>query len=404
MFNFRTIIPLLILALPVMPAIAEELPDSTLDNRAGEERTFISATESMGMNWQNEDAQTLKGRIYANYTGRKYILGPNDIISIDVYDAPEFSHEDILIQPDGNITVAPFGSLQLAGKTMEEVQLDLADRLKYYLNDPKVTIKLEHSKPFTVYVSGAVLKPGSYEMVTDVFRNQLVADNTPEVLLERKAPLLSNVLVAAGGIRYDADLEHVVIRNKIDGSEYQVNLLELIQTGDSANDLFLIAGDSVHIPKLSSPYAVDEEKYRAVLGSTIFQRDVPIKVYGFVNQPGLVRLESAQSANLNSAIAAAGGFLNENNGSASYAPDHVLVSRVDANGHIATTKVDPRKEDMTLRPNDIVYVPDKARPRVGKAFDFLTRIITPIAGIANAGNNWALLFDPGRFNLNYTGR
>lgn len=400
MLNFRKFAPLLILCLPVLPAAAGEASAP-----AAGEKTFISATESMGMaRFQAEDAQTLKGRIYANYTGRKYILGPNDIISIDVYDAPEFSHENILIQPDGNITVAPFGSLPLAGKTMEEVQQDLGEKLKFYLNDPKVTVKLEHSKPFTVYVSGAVLKPGSYEMVTDVFRNQLVADNTPEVLLERKAPLLSNVLVAAGGISYDADLEHVTITNKIDGSQYQVSLLELIQNGNSDHDLFLVAGDTVHVPRLQSAYAVDEEKYRAILGSTIFQKNIPVKVYGYVNKPGLVALESAQSANLNSAIAAAGGFLNENNGSASYAPDTVLVSRVDNNGHITTTRVNPRKEDMSLRPNDIVYVPDKGRPQVGKAFDFMTRIITPLAGIATAGNNWALLFNPGRFNINYTGR
>ncbi len=394
MLNLRKFAPLLILCLPVLSAQGEP--------PAGTGQTFISATESAGLNWA--DAQTLKGRIYANYTGRKYILGPNDIISIDVYDSPEFSHENVLIQPDGNITVAPFGSLPLAGKTMEEVQQDLAQKLKFYLNDPRVTVKLEHSKPFTVYVSGAVLKPGSYEMVTDVFRNQLVADNTPEVLLERKAPLLSNVLVAAGGISYDADLEHVTITNKIDGSHYQVNLLELIQNGNSDHDLFLVAGDTVNVPRLQTAYAVNEEKYRALLGSTIFQKNIPVKVYGYVNRPGLVALESSQSANLNSAIAAAGGFLNENNGSASYLPDTVLVSRVDGSGHISTTRVNPRKEDMSLRPNDIVYVPDKARPRVGKAFDFLTRVITPLAGIATASNNWALLFDPGRFNINYTGR
>ncbi len=350
--------------------------------------------------WGSEDMTQLKAHIYANFTGRKYLLGPNDIITVSVYDAPEFSQDNLLVQPDGNIVMAPFGSVSLAGMTIEEAQKLFTDKLKYYLNDPKVTIKLEHSKPFTVYVSGAVLKPGAYELVTDVFRNQMIADNTPEVLLERKTPLLSNVLVAAGGIAYDADLEHVQIINKIDGSRYEVNLLELIQNGDSAQDLYLIPGDTVHIPELQTAYAVKEEHYKDLLGSTIFQKQIPVKVYGYVNQPGLIRLDSAQSANLNSAIVSAGGYQSD----AAYAPNEVLVSRVDKNGRIVTRKVNPRQEDMTLMPNDIVYVPPKARPTVGRAFDFVGRLVMPLAAIGSGLNSWSLLFDPSRFNVTVTGR
>lgn len=349
-------------------------------------------------------SQPLQAGVYANYVGRKYRLGPNDVFTVSVYDSPEFNYEKVLVQPDGNVILAPFGSIQVAGMTIDEFREDLQDRLKAYLNNPQVTVRLDTTKPFTVYVSGAVLKPGGYEMVTDVFRNQNFANSTPEVQLERKSPLLSNILVAAGGLNYDADLEHVQVVNKFDNSTFEVNLLELIQTGNSDQDLFLVAGDSIHVPRLATPYAVDEEKYKAMLGSTVFQKTIPVKVYGYVNQPGLVRLESAQSANLMSAVTAAGGYLREKEASASYSPKEIFVSRTDANGRLVTRKVDPRHEDMTLYPNDIVYVPEKVIPKIGKGFDYATRIIAPFVGVASALNNWSLLLDPTRFNVTVNGR
>jgi protein involved in polysaccharide export with SLBB domain len=208
-------------------------------------------------------------------------------------------------------------------------------------------------------------------------------------------------MVAAGGLRYDADLEHVKIKNKFDGSVYEVNLLELVQNGDSDQDMFLVAGDSVEVPKLPTSYAMDEQKYRALLGSSVFQKEIPVKIYGFVNKPGLVMLDSAQSANLNSAIGMAGGYLASD---ASYAPGKVMISRVDASGHLSTVEVDPRREDMTLRPNDIVYVPSKLRPKVGRAFDYMARMIQPAAFLGSAVNNWTLLFDPTRFQINMSTR
>lgn len=348
----------------------------------------------------SDSQQQLNARIIQNYTGRKYRLGPNDVIGVAVYDSPEFSQDNVLIMPDGNINVNPFGSLNVAGMTIDDLQNDLTERLRTYLNSPLVTVKLEKTKPFNVYVSGAVLRPGSYELMTDISRNQMLSNTAPGVILQRVSPLLSNVLVATGGLRYDADLEHVKVHNKFDNSSYEVNLLDLAMTGNSDQDMYLIAGDSVEVPHLSSPYAVDENKYKAMLGASFFQKEIPVKVYGFVNRPGLIMLDAAQSANLNSAIGAAGGYLSTPNFDSAYSPSKIYISRVDGSGHMATTTVDPRKDDMTLRPNDIVYVPSKTIPKVGRAFDYVARIISPLAAIGSGANAWSLLFDPTRFNVN----
>ncbi|MCE3235265.1 MAG: Capsule polysaccharide export protein, partial [Vampirovibrio sp.] len=186
----------LVLATTVLPNVAFAV-DSTPAKT--EPQTTTPHTQLISIGEPSLDkisSQQLNAHIIANYTGRKYRLGPNDVLSVSVYDSPEFSQTELLVQPDGNITLAPFGSINVAGVTIDALQKDLTERLKFYLNNPQVTVKLDRTKPFQVYVAGAVLRPGPYEMLTDINRNQMVSSTTPGLVLERRLPLLSNVLVA----------------------------------------------------------------------------------------------------------------------------------------------------------------------------------------------------------------
>ncbi|MGD9581777.1 MAG: polysaccharide biosynthesis/export family protein [Vampirovibrionia bacterium] len=342
----------------------------------------------------SDSSQRVCLSISNNMIARSYFLGPKDVISISVYDSPEFDQDKVMVQPDGKISITPLGSINVAGMTTEELQKILVQKLKFYLNTPIVTVKLLKTRPFIVYVSGAVMKAGSYEINTDTTQEFI----TSEIVLERKTPLLSNILVAAGGITYDADLENVIISNDFDNTRVKVNLLELIENGDSKQDIYLVAGDRVNIPKLPTAFAVDEQKYQKYMSSTISPDKVPVKVLGFVNSPGLIMLDTKQSLTLNSAISAAGGYYND----ARYPPDKVYLSRVDGNGHMATKVVNPKVSDVVLMPKDIVYIPEKSRPMIGKFFDYATRLITPINAVASSYNNWALMFNPDRYSVQVT--
>lgn len=343
-------------------------------------------------NQENVSTQRQSLYLSKNFATRKYILGPGDMISISVYDTPEFEQEKVRIQPDGKMVVTPLGSIMVSGLTVDDLEENLKQKYKYYLKDPQITIKLEETRPFIVYISGAVINPGSYELNTS---NQIRTQTKEDIQVERKTPLLSNVLIAAGGIKYDADLEHVQIKNNLDNSKYEVNLFELLEKGDSDQDIYLMAGDSVMIPQLPSPLAVDEAKYKKFASATFSPKSVPVRVFGFVNNPGLVRLEPSQSLNLNSAITSAGGYLNDS----AYAPKKVYISRVDVSGKLSTKAVNPMSNDITLMPNDIVYVPEKSRPLAGKAFDYLGRVLTPVNSFADSYNNWALMFNPTRYQV-----
>lgn len=327
-----------------------------------------------------------------NNVARKYILGPNDIISIFVYDSPELNQEKIRLQPDGKIVIEPLGSIQVAGLTIDELHDLLAKKYKHYLNDPKISIKLEQTKSFIVYITGAVSNPGSYEINTDIENNN--NGSSSEINVQRKSPLLSNILVVAGGVCHDADLEHIKIFNSYDNKQLEVNLLDLLDTGNSNQDVYLITGDTVYIPRLPTPLAVNAEKYKKYASASFSPKEVPVRVFGYVNNPGLIRLNSSESLSINSAITSVGGYVSN----AAYPSKKVYLSRVDNNGKFVTTVINPMSNDAILMPNDIVYVPEKPREVVGKVFDYISRIITPASNAANSYNNWSLMFNPTRFS------
>lgn len=332
----------------------------------------------------------------SNQYSRAYYLGTNDIISIFVYDNEDFDQTKIRIQPDGNIIVAPFGPIKIAGKTTQELYDILIEKYKFYLKDPKITIRLDETKPFIAYVRGAVLSPGGYELNTDTsshHSNQV--STSPSRQIERKSPLLSNLLIAAGGVKFDADLENIKITNKTNHEEYTINLLKILETDDVSQDVYLTAGDTIYVPQLSTPLAVSDENYKKYMTSTFSPREIPVKVFGYVTKPGVVKLNNTESITINSAIMEAGGYLTD----AAYAPTKIYISRADTSGKLVTKTVNPMEADIVIMPNDIIYVPEKPRPMFAKAFDAATKILYPINLFANMYNNWALMFEPTRYQV-----
>jgi len=344
------------------------------------------------------DTRIIKSKLEYNLNehSREYILGTNDVISIFVYDCEEFNQEKIRIQPDGNMIITPLGLIKVSGKTLEELHILLVNKYKFYLKNPQVTIRLDQTKPFVAYVRGAVSNPGGYELNTDTSTHYPFSSSDMALLqVERKSPLLSNLLVAAGGVKFDADLEHIKITNKSNNNEIEVNLMKILENGDSTQDVYLMAGDVITVPKLATPLAVSEENYKKYMTSTFSPKYVPVKVFGYVSNPGIIKLDSSSSITINSAIMGAGGYLTD----AAYAPKKVYISRADASGKLVTKTINPMSNDIVVMPNDIVYVPEKSRPLIGKAFDAMTKIIAPANGVANTYNNWALMFNPTRYQV-----
>jgi polysaccharide export outer membrane protein len=352
------------LPLPIMPVLEE--PDTAVEQRA----PVDPATEET----------TLKNPVkaYASVIADDYILGPNDILSVQVFGFPDLTHSEVKVQPDGQIMLDLVGPFKVAGLTTNELYELIRQKYSKYLKDPKITLNLVQTKPIIVYITGAVMNPGIYEVLTSTLN--VTRMNANEINIDRRTPILSSMLSASGGITYDADFEHVEVSNKFTHEKRNVNLLSLIKDGIVEEDVYLHPGDVIHVPRMS-PLAQDPMKYKEVASASFAPKTVTVKVFGYVNQQGLISLNPAQNLNMMSAITSAGGFYQ----TAAYAPKKVYLFRPDGNGKLAHVGTyNPKHDDPQLMPNDIVYVPDKLRPNIAKVFDYMNNVIKPFSSTAYA--------------------
>jgi len=168
---------------------------------------------------------------YYNMYLTSYHLGPDDVISVDVFNQPRYSKTGITVPPNGKISypLIPEGVL-VVGKTTEQVQEEITKRLDEYIIDPKVTVSLDKAVSATYSVVGDVAQPGV------------------RVMTRRYS--ITEALAMAGGVLETGNKSKVVIlRRKADGNVNPifVNVKE-IERGRAKEMAFLVPGDQVLVP------------------------------------------------------------------------------------------------------------------------------------------------------------
>jgi polysaccharide export outer membrane protein len=164
---------------------------------------------------------------------------------------------------------------------------------------------LQTDRPIQVAVVGEVYRPGSHFIQPEL----LSRDNNNganEGRQESIPPRLTQAIDVASGIKPLADVKEVEIRRTTwDGEEkvIAVNLWELLQSGDTTQDIILQDGDKVIIPKAD---ALTEAERRELASGSFSPDQITVNVVGEVVNPGAVEVEP--NTPLNQAILAAGGF------------------------------------------------------------------------------------------------
>lgn len=129
---------------------------------------------------------------------RPSLLGPFDKLDITVFNVPELSAEDIQVDASGRLSLALIGTLDVSGKTSEELGVLITDRLRaQHVRDPKVAVNVKESVSQAVTVDGEVKEPGLYPVT-----NQMT---------------LMRAIASAKGASEFARLDDVVILRTVDG-------------------------------------------------------------------------------------------------------------------------------------------------------------------------------------------
>lgn len=94
-----------------------------------------------------------------------YRIGAADVLAISVYQVPDLSMEEALVDATGGVSLPLIGTVDAAGLTTQELSNSIEEAYaRQYLRDPRVNIRLVRSASQKVTVDGAVKKPGVYAM------------------------------------------------------------------------------------------------------------------------------------------------------------------------------------------------------------------------------------------------
>jgi protein involved in polysaccharide export with SLBB domain len=138
-----------------------------------------------------------------------YHLGPGDNLNIKVLGADELAGQ-YLVQDDGSIRMLMIGNVPAAGLTTEQLERQIADRLKSSRSivHPQVSVSVQIYRPF--YILGEVARPGGYPYATGM-----------RVL---------SAVAAAQGYTYRANQDYVIVTRN--GTVSQASVLSAIQPDD----------------------------------------------------------------------------------------------------------------------------------------------------------------------------
>jgi polysaccharide biosynthesis/export protein len=99
--------------------------------------------------------------------GSEYVMGPDDLLNIRVFGAPELSGE-ARVSSGGDLSLPLLGPVPATGLTTRELEEDVEDRLRdSYMWDPRVSVQVLEARSHAVsviYVVGDVRSPGGFPL------------------------------------------------------------------------------------------------------------------------------------------------------------------------------------------------------------------------------------------------
>jgi len=182
-------------------------------------------------------------------TPKNYIIGPGDILNIDIWGASQHSYQEV-VSNEGNIIISNVGPIYINGFSIEQANIKLKNTLsKVYAGINKrntfINVSLGSVRNIKVNIVGEVTLPGTYNLssLASVF----------------------NAMYAAGGPSKNGSLRDVkIIRENKVASE--IDFYEYLLKGQLSNDMRLQDQDVIFV----SPYSNRVEIKGAIIRNKQF--------------------------------------------------------------------------------------------------------------------------------------
>ena len=237
------------------------------------------------------------------------VINTNDVLEVSVFGHPEMA-ATVRVDGQGMVTLPLIDRVKVQGMAVSEATSQIARLLADgYIVKPQVNVFVKNFREQKASILGQVTKPGVYDI------------NPKTTLLE--------LISMAGGLTPEAGDKASLKRDPAKavegkGEEMTIDLIRLVDQGDSSLNVAIMEGDKVFISKAGLIY-----------------------VTGEVQKPNSYKYQDKLTAI--KAIAMAGGFTNTaSKGSVR------IVRKVDGKEEVQTN-VDM---DTLVQPDDVIVVPE----------------------------------------------
>jgi polysaccharide export outer membrane protein len=137
---------------------------------------------------------------------------------------------DVVVRPDGKITLPLVNDVQAAGLTPDQLRKNIADTGAKFVESPTVTVIVKDIRSRQVFITGMVGKPGPYPILGPM--------------------TVMNLIAIAGGLQDFADGKNIVIIRNENGEpvSYRFNYKEVVKRKNLKQNIELKPGDTIAVP------------------------------------------------------------------------------------------------------------------------------------------------------------
>jgi polysaccharide export outer membrane protein len=158
-----------------------------------------------------------------------YVIGAQDLLSIVFWREKEMS-TDVVVRPDGKISLPLLQDVDAAGYTPKELTGVLVRAASKYVSQPNATVIVKEINSRKVFIVGQVARPGGFPLTGDMTVLQLIA-------------------LAGDVLEYAKSKDVVIVRKENHGERrFNFNYKDVIKGKHVEQNILLSSGDTVIVP------------------------------------------------------------------------------------------------------------------------------------------------------------
>ena len=164
---------------------------------------------------------------------QEYRIVPGDQLTTRCYYNPQLD-EEVLVRPDGNISLSLVGEVHAAGKTASQLSDEITQKYAQYFVKPTAIVIVRQFNGYRVFTGGELRTPGQINLLTGA-----------QTVLE--------AISSSGGLTEQGTLTSVILIRRLPNQAQpmvaELDVSEALSGSDPRQDVALMPNDFIYVPR-----------------------------------------------------------------------------------------------------------------------------------------------------------